>query len=193
MAQGGARNRSGPGQDPKSLRSAKRLGQGVVVTALPREGRRGRTPAFPLPRLDLDDAPGPNEPGLFELRGRGPSPQTLAFRKRELAVWAEHWRMPQACVWESEPWRWPSLAEMCRLKVAIELNPRRSAALVAQLHRYRDQLGLTPAGMKQLGWAITGDETAEKRTRRQRQAETDSDSRLSARARVRVIDGGGGA
>ena len=29
-----------------------------------------------------------------------------------------------------------------------------SAALVAQLHRFRDQLGLTPAGLRDNGWRI---------------------------------------
>ena len=58
------------------------------------------------------------------------------------------------------------MAEYCRLKVCVELDPSASAALVGQLHRYRDQIGLTPAGMKENGWAIATDEVAEKRDSR---------------------------
>jgi hypothetical protein len=55
------------------------------------------------------------------------------------------------------------VAEYCRLKTAVELDPAANAALVGQLHRYREQIGLTPAGLSLNGWAISRDEVAVKR------------------------------
>ena len=124
---GGARNRSGPAFDPTSARSDSR---GIVLTALPNEGFTGDVPAWPL----------------------GDGPEHVA--NRELMVWAEAWRTPQAAAWAQESWRWPIVAEYCRLKAIVESDPSASAALVSQLHRYRDQIGLTPAGMRENGWAI---------------------------------------
>lgn len=144
MARGGARNRSGPQPDPLSGRSERRK---FILTALPREGRSGRAPAFPLPirRFWKSDDVG----DVVEDRLR-----TRAFRDRELAVWRSSWKTPQACGWESNGWLWETIAEFCRLKTVVELEPDSNAALVAQLHRYRDQIGLTSAGLKDLGWRI---------------------------------------
>ncbi|WP_182354215.1 hypothetical protein [Flaviflexus huanghaiensis] len=36
----------------------------------------------------------------------------------------------------------------------VEDDAARSAALIGQLHRYRDQLGLTPGGMRDNGWTF---------------------------------------
>ncbi len=177
MARGGARNRSGPQADPQSLRSAER---GIVLTALPAEGRKGRAPAFPLPKVDrftmIDGT------RIVDRAG------STAFRRRELAVWAECWKMPQACAWELEPWRGPTVAEFCRLKTVVELEPDANASLVAQLHRYRDQIGLTPAGLKENGWAIAKNEIAAKTAAKQ-----PTPKRTSARDRMKVVQGGGGA
>ena len=124
---GGARNRSGPVRDPNSARSER---AGFSLAALPNEGFQGDAPEWPL----------------------GAGPDEVAGR--ELSVWAEAWGTPQAAAWALEPWRWPIIAEYCRLKAIVEANPAASAALVAQLHRYRDQIGLTPAGLVENGWAI---------------------------------------
>jgi len=109
---------------------------------LPSEGYSGVVPVFPLPENDLF---------------------TGNFHERELAVWEEAWRAPQAAAWARESWRWPVIAEYCRLKMQVELDPKASAALVGQLHRFRDQIGLTPAGLRENGWSIVSDEVAEKR------------------------------
>lgn len=127
MAHGGARNRSGPQPDPNSARSDRR---GLSLTALPNEGYQGDIPDFPL----------------------GEGPDYVSHRERQ--VWVEAWRTPQAAAWAREPWRWPTIAEYCRLKATVEANPGAVAALVGHLHRYRDQIGLTPAGLKENGWAI---------------------------------------
>ena len=146
MPRGGARNRSGPLADPNSGRSERRK---YTLSALPREGRPGRAPAFPLPirrfRIVVDGE-------LVEDKK-----PTREFRDRELAVWREYWRTPQACAWESSQWMWETIGEFCRLKTVVELAPDSNAALVAQLHRYRDQIGLTPAGLRDNGWKIAED------------------------------------
>lgn len=126
-SRGGARNRSGPAPDPSSGRSERR---GLSFQALPNEGYRGNVPDWPL----------------------GGGPEQVV--DREQAVWAEVWQTPQAAAWAIEAWRWPIIAEYCRLKAIVEADPAASAALVAQLHRYRDQIGLTPAGLRENGWAI---------------------------------------
>ena len=122
MARGGARNRSGPPADPKSLKSAKTR----AFTALPAEGYGGDVPDFPLP-----DPTG-----------------------RELEVWAEAWRSPQAVKWAVEPWRHRTVAMWVRVSVACE-DREVSASLLGQVHRFADQIGMTPAGLVENGWTIT--------------------------------------
>lgn len=160
MASGGARNRSGPQADPSSGRSDRR---GFTLTALPSEGFKGDVPEFPLQPIVLFME-------YFEGTGRDRTKikerddgETESFRERESEVWAEAWTTPQACAWSMASWRWPIVGEYCRLKTIVEFDPSASAALVGQLHRYRDQLGLTPAGLKDNGWAIAPDEVGAKR------------------------------
>ena len=136
---GGARNRSGPQPDPNSGRSERRK---LTFRRLPREGYQGAIPEFPLAAL------------------RGGSKDVY---DREAEVWAALWRTPQAAAWAEEPWRWEVLAEFCRFKTIAEREPNVSVGLIANLTRYRDQLGLTPAGLRDNGWQIAVDELAEKR------------------------------
>lgn len=104
--------------------SARTEQRGLSFQALPNEGFQGEAPDFPKP-VEHD---------------------------RVLDLWAEVWRTPQAAAWALESWRWPIIAEYCNIAFLVEVDA--SAALIAQLHRYRDQLGLTPAGMRENGWAI---------------------------------------
>lgn len=162
MPSGGARNRSGPQPDPLSGRSDRR---GFTLTALPSEGFRGEVPDFPLQPIVLFTEYFVDRVKVKECDEGG----TESFRDREADVWAEAWTTPQACAWSMESWRWPIVGEYCRLKTIVEFDPSASAALVGQLHRYRDQLGLTPAGLKDNGWAIAPDEVAAKRTEKAEQ------------------------
>lgn len=132
--------------------------RGISLTALPSEGYQGEAPEFPLPN------------------------QTA----RETEIWADVWATPQACAWSLERWRWQTIAEFVRLKALCESDP--NASLIAQLHRYRDQIGLTPAGLKENGWAIARDETAPKR-----EQQAAPPKRTSARDRMKVVSGGDGA
>ena len=158
VTRGGARNRSGPPADPNSGRSDAR---GYSLTALPAEGFDGPIPDFPLP-----------EP-----------------TDRELEVWDEAWRTPQACAWSlpSEAWRIRSVALWVRTSVRCEA-PEAGAALLGQLHRFADQIGMTTAGLAEMGWKVAVDETATKRTEKTAAAP----KRSSARDRMKVVSGGNG-
>lgn len=154
MPRGGARNRSGPVADPDSGRSDRR---GFKLTALPAEGFKGAIPDFPLP--DSSD--------------------------RELEVWESLWRTPQACAWSmpSEAWRARSVALYTRTAVRCE-NPDAPASLLGQLHRFADQIGMTTAGLAEMGWKVAEDQVA---ARAQCPAEP---ARVSSRDRLSVVNGG---
>lgn len=174
---GGARAGSGPAPDPKSGRSERR---GFKLTALPSEGFRGAVPTFPLHPIVLFSE-------YFEDGVKVKTPDeggSESFRDREAMIWAEAWATPQACAWSMEAWRWPVVAEYCRLKAVIEFDPGSNASLVGQLHRYRDQLGLTPAGLRFNGWSIAVDEVEEKRVQRS------SEPAVPSRRRLRAVNGG---
>lgn len=151
MSHGGSRPGSGPAPDPTSGRSAAR---GLEFTALPAQGYQGDIPAFPLDLLEVRNGAEVD----FEASAN--------FNSREAVVWTEAWRTPQAAAWALESWRWPIIAEYCRLKVTIELEPGANAALVGHLHRYREQIGLTSTGMTKNGWQIARDEVGERRTKK---------------------------
>jgi len=94
-------------------------------TVLSAAGYQGKIPKFPLP-----DA-----------------------TERETEVWDQAWRTPQAIQWIQEPWRWRTVALWVRWSVKME-EPEAPAAVAAAATRLADQIGLTPAGLKENGWAI---------------------------------------
>jgi hypothetical protein len=105
-----------------------------VLSQLPAEGYSGPVPEFPLD--------GPTD--------------------RELEVWAQLWRTPQAAAWASaaESWRVRTVALYCRTSVRCE-DPEVPASLLAQLHRFGDQIGLTTAGLIEMGYRVASDEVAQ--------------------------------
>lgn len=139
--------------------SAKSDRVGYVLTALPSEGYKGKLPTFPLPR---------------------PS-------KRELEVWALAWSLPQACAWSLQSWRWMAVATWVRYSVRME-EPDASAALANVVIRYADQIGMTPAGLRENGWKIAADEVTVKSTRR-----TAKPRASSARSRLQAVPRASGA
>lgn len=178
MTHGGSRAGSGPAPDPNSDRSEAR---GLDFSKLPAAGYSTPAPGFPLDPIVLFSEHFEEGKKVREVDPGG----SESFHDRELVVWAEAWRTPQAAAWALESWRWPIVAEYCRLKVSVELDPSSNAALVGQLHRYREQIGLTPAGLIRNGWQISRDEIA---VRRSENAATDqsaggSGAPLSARER----------
>lgn len=132
MTHGGSRNRAGRKPGPKSEKSPRAA---FRLTALPSEGYAGPIPDFPLP---------------------DPS-------QRELDVWQWAWRTPQACAWSvlGESWRIRTVAMWARVSVRCE-DPEAPASLLAQVHRFSDQIGLTTAGLAEMGWKVAEDQVAAK-------------------------------
>lgn len=185
MPRGGSRVRSGPAQDPNSGRTdrtrqraaaAKKAaaakaptttaGAPAITTtefnplALPARGRTGRAPAFPLPKIiRFVMVPGADGKPSRQADG-GVSNE---FRKRELAIWADLWKTPQAVAWEREPYRWPTIAKYCRIMTSTEAEPDASAALLSRERELRIECGLSADGLKANGWGIAPDEMAAKR------------------------------
>jgi hypothetical protein len=173
MASGGHAS-SGPPPDPNSLKTAKR---GLSFTALPAAGHDGDVPEFPLPRVPVYDIWFVGKERHKELDVEG----TAARYDRELEVWAWAWRTPQAAAWAKEPWRSDSVAMWVRTRVICE-SADATAADKGSLHRFADQIGLTPAGLAYNGWKISTDQLAEKRAET-----TPAPSAPSARDRMRAV------
>lgn len=173
MARGGARNRSGPRPDEGSGRSDRR---GFKLTALPLEGYTGPAPKFPLPKMVVWWEYFEDRQKVREVDEKA----TEARRKRELELWRWAWRTPQACAWIREPWRWHTVAMWVRTSALCETADATAADKNA-LHRFADQIGLTPAGLKENGWKIATDELAEKR------AEAADDAVDDVRGRLMVV------
>lgn len=181
MPSGGARNRSGPPADPRSARSDRR---GVKLTALPAEGYDGPVPPWPLPlrvvsrtvfrdgvRCEEDD-----------------DDVSLQIAEREEGLWQWVWRTPQACAWAmpSESWRIPTIAMWVRTFVICE-SAEASAADKGSLHRFADQIGMTPAGLRENGWAIAQDEIGARRA--ERDTESDPEPAAEPAPKVRRLRG----
>jgi hypothetical protein len=181
MPKGGARNRSGPQKDPNSGRSE---AIGYKLTALPSEGYSNEVPEFPLPKMSIFRWEYEGERRFQEYDSRA----TEVFRERELALWSTVWTYPQACAWSMEPWRWNSVAMWTRIFVTCESSAA-TAADKGSLHRFADQIGLTPAGLRENGWAIARDEVAAKRDEPAVVAEDEDDPRNRLTV---VTDGTGG-
>lgn len=157
MPRGGARNRSGPAPDPTSARSDRR---GVSLGALPAEGYAGPVPEWPLPRRAMFITSKVDGSVFREFDADA----TRAVADRELALWGWAWRTPQACAWAmpSESWRSYTVAMWVRTAVVCE-SSEATAADKNSLHRFADQVGLTTAGLREMGWRVAVDEVAPKR------------------------------
>lgn len=108
--------------------------RGFTLTTLPAGGFKGEVPEWPL-----SEATG-----------------------RETAMWGWAWTTPQACAWSREPWRWPTVAMWVRTFVICE-GSEATAADKGSLHRFADQIGMTPAGLRENGWAVAQDEVTPRR------------------------------
>ncbi|MFT4127348.1 MAG: hypothetical protein QM662_14110 [Gordonia sp. (in: high G+C Gram-positive bacteria)] len=150
---GGARNRSGPQANPASARSDAR---DVRAKRLPVGGYAGDFP--PLSDL-LPEA-----------------------SERERVVWAQAWRTPQAAQWILEEWRWRTVAMWVRWSVKSEELEAKAVTITAA-QRLADQIGLTPAGLKENGWLIVADNAPE-------HAEQQSRQESAKRATSRTNGGG---
>lgn len=157
MTSGGARAKSGPPPDPKSGRSDSR---GIKFTALPASGHDRPAPDFPLPRRTVSrwEYEEKRKFQVLDLEA------TETVNERELELWAWLWTTPQACAWAqpSECWRLHTIAMYVRTFVICE-GAEATAADKGSLHRFADDIGMTPAGLRQNGWQIAVDQVAAKR------------------------------
>jgi hypothetical protein len=94
-------------------------------------------------------------------------PATVAVAEREAELWEWAWRTPQAVAWSqpSESWRMQTIAMWVRTAVLCESSDA-TAADKNSLHRFADQIGLTPAGLRENGWAVATDQLAERAAER---------------------------
>ena len=146
MGHGGARNRSGPQPDPNSGRSER---AGLAFSVLPASGHDGDPPVFPLlarrvMRWEYE------EKRRYQVLDEE---TTRLVAEREGELWAWAWTTPQAAAWANEPWRWHTVAMWVRAAVICE-SDEATAADKGAIHRFADQIGLTPAGLKENGWQI---------------------------------------
>jgi hypothetical protein len=148
---------------------------GQEYTALPSEGYQGEVPRFPLPAVKVYDVYFVDKQRVREYDHE--ASQERAMREMELWGWA--WRTPMAKAWAREPWRWHTVAMWVRTAVMCEASDA-SAADKNSLHRFADQIGLTPAGLKENGWAVSRDAVTEKRE------EAVPEAGASARDRLRL-------
>lgn len=182
MTRGGPRNRSGPAKDPSSGRSDR---QGYKLTALPSQGYGGPVPDFPLMRRtvlrwEFEDK------RRFQVLDED---ATAAVAEREAELWEWAWTTPQACAWSmpSESWRINTIGMWVRTFVICESGDS-TAADKGSLHRFADQIGMTTAGLAEMGWAVAVDELASRRAESTDDAPAEP-KRQSSRDRIAVVGG----
>lgn len=136
MARGGARAQAGRKPDPDSRGSRygyNKLGKTNGKLLLPKDGYRGEYPEFPL-----------GEP-----------------LDRELELWKELWRTPQAAAWAIMPHLQHLVPIYVRQTVRGE-EPDVPASVLTAALRIADNLGLTATGMSGLNWVIDNDDLVAK-------------------------------
>lgn len=101
---------------------------------LPKGGRKGPTPEWPLPGGQSAD---------------------------EKQLWKELWATPQAVAWEQLEWT-RAVARYAR--IALEAEQRKAPVMTrAEARQMEDKLGLTPKAMRMLLWEVVGDEVEQAR------------------------------
>ena len=116
---------------PPPDRNAIRNGRsGADWIRLPASGRKGDPPAWPLTRPV----------------------------KRELAIWAEEWKRPQAIMWDGSGQQLEVALYVRTLREAE--RPRSAAAVRTLLVRMQEHLGLSQPGLARNRWIIVEDAAA---------------------------------
>ncbi|MFG2679189.1 hypothetical protein [Streptomyces sp. NPDC048392] len=202
----------GMGPAPKPEGARRRRNATVAMTPLPAEGRKGRTPKWPL----LDDVvltarrdqalrkAAELELALLEpdLKGRAKAAaekkadagreaaliltkQLEAQQQLEGELWRDLWRTPQAVMWEQLKWS-REVAQYVRWKSRAEAGDLDAAKEARQLG---DRLGLTPLAMLRLRWKIAEADDVKPASRKRRPATTSRRPRPDdPRATLHVVE-----
>lgn len=123
-----------PGMGPPPGANPRRRNAVPGTIYLPAEGRRGRTPKWPI-----------GEP-----------------TERETDLWRDLWKKPQAVAWERFGFG-RLVARYVRVTLAAELVGLGSAPILGEARQLEDRLGLSPMAMLRLRWEIVTDELTERR------------------------------
>lgn len=123
----------GMGPAPKAANQRRRRNAVPGTIFLPAEGRKGRTPKWPI---------------------GSPS-------EAEDALWRELWRTPQAVAWERLRWT-RVVARYVKVALEAEGDDA-TAPILGETRQLEDRLGLSPMAMLRLRWEIVTDELAERR------------------------------
>jgi hypothetical protein len=83
----------------------------------------------------------------------------------------------------SESWRQRTVALWVRTSVRCEAADA-SASVLAQLHRFADQIGMTTAGLAEMGWKVAVDELSERRSAEPAKPPASSRDRMRAAGSV---------
>lgn len=121
---------SGPPPNPNAARRNARVGP----LKLPKGGRKGPAPKWPLATPPTDE---------------------------EKQAWRDLWKTPQAVAWQQQEWT-RFVARYCRVMVEAE-QPKAKFQVRAEARQMEDKLGLTPKAMKLLMWEVVADEVAAQR------------------------------
>ncbi|MCO1338076.1 hypothetical protein BJH93_04080 [Kocuria polaris] len=179
MPRGGARVNSGPAADPKAIRRERKDDQ-RQWTLLPARGRPGNAPAWPLEKWRELEKNRPEEERNDQA--------ARALDKRELDVWRQIWKTPQAVAWERLGWK-HDVALYVRLLTQGERGNLKAAG---EARQWSDRLGLNQSAMLRNRWKIADDELAQRRTETRKESAAGA-RRKSSRDRFTVVpDGTGG-
>lgn len=118
---------AGTGPAPKPDHLKRRRSKTPGYRQLPHEGRKGKTPDYPI--MQNPD---------------------VAMDQMEGHVWEQLWKLPQAVEWERLDY-FRIVARYVRTLVAAEL-PGADSKLLSEARQLEDRLGLTPRAMQTLRW-----------------------------------------
>jgi hypothetical protein len=167
MARGGTRVGAGRPPDPESRRQMKAAERADALsqpeaygewTELPKSGRTGRVPAWPLPT------------------------RTNAAERK---LWNRLWKMPQAIMWEHDG---QELQVALYVRRFLEAEERGApSALTNAVLRMQDALGISELGMRSLRWRIVDRTVAAKEPAAAPVARKRTAAKSSSKARLTVV------
>jgi hypothetical protein len=151
---------AGMGPPPKPASQRRRTNATVALTQLPREGRKGESPEWPLA-------------------------SSAAYDEN---LWDELWCTPQAFIWEQlGPGCIRVVARYVVLLAEADVGEPKAAMEVRQIE---DRLGLTPLAMLRLRWEIAPAVNAASEDPAPRRRATTGTATTRRERVLRVVDGG---